>query len=395
MAVPSPVFSPSGLVIPEATTILAAVGEEWNTALGGSLNLDPTTPQGQLIASETAIIADKNEQFLELINNINPDTAQGVYQDAIGRIYFLDRKPATSTAVQCTCTGLVGTVIPSGALVQSTAGDQFQCVAGGAIPAGGSITIPFEAVSTGPTLALAGTVSKIYQAIPGWDSVTNAADGALGEAVETRAAFEERRRNSVALNSTGSVAAVYANIFELPDVLDVVVRENITSSNASLDGVTMPPHSLYCCVSGGTDADIAAAIFSRKSAGCDTCGSNANTIVSTFGATYTIRFQRPAALPFKFSVSLVATPETPSNIVELVRAAIVSAFNGGDGGARARIGSTVYASRYYAPVASVAGSPIVSLQIAAPLAGALGNSVVVGINKLPTLDPTNITVTLT
>ena len=51
-------------------------------------------------------------------------------------------------------------------------------------------------------------------------------------------------------------------------------------------------------------------------------------------------------------------------------------------------------SRFYSAVAAVAGGPIISLQVAAPLAGALGNSVAVGINQLPTLDPANITVTL-
>lgn len=394
-SIPEPAFSPTGLVLPQPADVLSGVEAEWNAAFGGILNLDPTTPQGQLIASLAAIVADKNEQFLAMVNRINPDTADGVYQDAIGRIYFLDRKAATPTAVQCLCTGLEGTLIPTGALAQSTAGDLFQCVSGALIPAAGHVTLPFECTATGPVLALAGTVTKIYQALPGWDTITNAADGTVGQNVESRAEFEIRRQASVALNATGSVAAIYSNLFDVADVLDVVVRENITSSNATFaNNVTLWPHSIYCCVEGGADADIAQSIFSRKSAGCDTCGSNSSIITGAYGQTYNLRFQRPAALAFKFDVQLADTATTPANIVDLVKAAIVSAFNGGDGGERARIGSTVYASRFYSPVAAIGGINIVSIQLAAPLGGTLGNSVSVGINQVPTLDPANITVTV-
>lgn len=67
---------------------------------------------GQLITSETAIVQDKNSQLLFLANMFNPETATGVYQDALAKIYFLTRQPARSTVVPCVCTGLPGTVIP-------------------------------------------------------------------------------------------------------------------------------------------------------------------------------------------------------------------------------------------------------------------------------------------
>ena len=54
----------------------------------------------------------------------------------------------------------------------------------------------------------------------------------------------------------------------------------------------------------------------------------------------------------------------PSNASSLIKAAIISAFAGADGGSRAKIGSTVYASRYYAGVAALgAWANIVSIQI--------------------------------
>jgi hypothetical protein len=40
----------------------------------------------------------------------------------------------------------------------------------------------------------------------------------------------------------------------------------------------------------------------------------------------------------------------PDDALSQIQTAIIAAFAGADGGARAKIGSTVYASRYYAPV---------------------------------------------
>lgn len=104
-----------------------------------SANPDPATPQGQLITSETAIVQDKNSQLLFLANMFNPETAEGIYQDALAKIYFLTRQPARSTVVPCTCTGLPGTVIPgigsdAPALAKDADGNILVCQTGGRSP---------------------------------------------------------------------------------------------------------------------------------------------------------------------------------------------------------------------------------------------------------------------
>ena len=54
----------------------------------------------------------------------------------------------------------------------------------------------------------------------------------------------------------------------------------------------------------------------------------------------------------------------PANALALIQAAVVAAFLGQDGGPRARIGSTIYASRFYAAVATLGPwALIVSIQI--------------------------------
>ena len=88
------VFDPiTGLVAPDTEVIRAAVAADWVKAFAAPdqplLDTDATTPAGQLIDSETAIIEDKNAQILYLANMFNPAVADGRWQDALGCDYQL------------------------------------------------------------------------------------------------------------------------------------------------------------------------------------------------------------------------------------------------------------------------------------------------------------------
>lgn len=87
-------FTENGPVVPDTATVRDAVETDWQAAFDNRLNPDPATPQGQLITSETAIVQDKNSQLLFLSNMFNPETAEGIYQDALAKIYFLTRQAA-------------------------------------------------------------------------------------------------------------------------------------------------------------------------------------------------------------------------------------------------------------------------------------------------------------
>jgi hypothetical protein len=399
--VPSIVFTPTGLTLPSDTAILAGVQADMNAAFGGNLNPDLATPQGQLASSQSAILSAKNAEFAKFVNQIDPATADGFMQDAIARIYFLNRRPASSTVVQVTCTGLAGVVIPLGALVQDAGGNLYDCTQAGVIGVGGTVALQFAAVVPGPTPCPIGTIAgSPYRTISGWDRAENLSDGVLGELVETRAEFEYRRRQSVAINGKGTLPSIYANVFNVDGVIDVYAAENVTNApiNVGSTAYTMTPHSIYIAVIGGVAADIAKAIWERKDAGADYNGNTTVSITDDSGysypyPTYNVKFQIPAAKPILFAVQLANSTALPFDIVTQVKNAIIAAFSGADGGQRARIGATIFASRFYAPVTAI--SPAVS--ILSLLIGTVTPtlpSVAIGIDQAPTVTAANITVTL-
>lgn len=370
-----------------------------DASFGGDVNPSLTTPQGQLATSDTAIIGDKNDQIAYMVNQVNPDYADGVFQDAIGRIYFLERKPAAPTVVTCQCGGSAGVTIPVGARAQDQNGSLYLCIDGGTIGVSGTVDLAFAAEQTGPIACPSGTLTKIYQTIPGWDTITNAAAGVPGTDVEGRAEFEARRRASVALNAHGSKESIYAAVFNVADVTDCYVTENVTSSpvNMGETDYAVAAHSVYVAVVGGSNEDVAQAIATKKDLGCNMNGSTEVTAYDySYSAPfpeYPIKFIRPSAMAIKMAVSIVAKATLPSDIATQIKAAIVSAFSGGDGGERARIGGTIYASRFYAPVALVHSSvAIISILIGTTTATL--TSVVAGIDQVPTIQASDITVTV-
>ena len=370
-AVPQPIFGPNGFIAPPESAILAGVLADMNAAFGGNLNPALSTPQGQLASSTTAIIGDSYAMFLWFCSQVDPAYSSGRMQDAIARIYFIERIPSQATVVQVTCAGLVGVNIPVGALVADNAGNIYVCQQAGPIAASGNVTLSFSNAVSGPIACPAGSIGPApYQAIPGWDSAVNLADGILGQDVETPAAFELRRSQSTGINSMGPVPAILAAVLQVPGVLDAYATENDTAIATTIGGVLIGPNSLYICVLGGASAAIAQAIWSRKAPGCGYTGNTSVVVQDPSPSyippipSYLVTYEAPTIVDFAVLVVIANSPAVPSNALSLVQAAVIAAFAGIDGGSRAKIGSTVFASRYYAGIAALgAWASIVGIQI--------------------------------
>lgn len=367
--VPAPSFTATGFVAPAESAILAGVQADINAAFGGTLDQSLTTPQGQLAVSEAAIVGDANNQFLALANGVDPAFASGRMQDAIGRLYFLTRLAAQPTVLQIACVGLSGVVITVGAQIQDSSGNIYACTTQGTIPTSGTITLPFACVTTGPIAVPSSNTVSIYQAIPGWDTVT-CLSGVIGRDVETRAAFELRRQQSVAANSVGMLDSVLGAVLNVPGVVDAYVVDNPAATSQVVGGVTLNANSLYVCVAGGfTPLAVGQAIWTKKPPGCNYTGNTTVTVTDpnplyVSAPTYGVTFQTAVNTPIFFALSLKNSASVPSNALTLIQGALDDAFSGEDGGTVPRIGSMIFASRFYSSIALLGSwAQIISLQI--------------------------------
>jgi len=395
-AIPILQWNDTGLKAPTEPEILVGALTDWDNAFGAELDKNLETPQGQLSTSLTNIIGEFNDMVLNLVNQVDPQFASGFMQDAIGKIYFLERKPAVATSVDCVCTGLSGTTIPAGTRVIDENNNIYECQQTGQIGVASTVTLPFANIATGPIAAPANTVNRIYRAILGWESVNNPTDGVIGVDVESRAAFELRRKSSVYLGSQGQLDSAYAAVFALDNVLDVYATQNLTATTETIGSTSysLDPGEVYIAVQGGNSQQIAQAIYSKIVATALVGNTTINVTSQLSGQVTAITFNRPSAYAIVFEIDIKDDPLLPGNVIDLVKEAVFSAFNGNNNSERAKIGSTIFASSFYAPISLIDSRiKLIQVQVGHTVPG-LANSVDVGIDQFPTLNISDITVNL-
>lgn len=349
MTVPSVTWGDRGFVAPSGPAVLAGVQGDISAAFGRNLNYNLNTPQGQLATSESAVIINVNSLFVYYTNQVDPAFATGRMQDAIARIYFLTRNPAEPTVLELECSGQLDVPIPIGASVIDGAGNIYIATEAATIPSSGLVNLSFAALAVGP-IAIPETV-EIYQAISGWDSAT-IISGTVGQNTESRSQFEARRRQTVAANAVGILDAVLGAVLKVPGVLDAFVTENDEAFPVVERGFQLSANSIYVAVVGGAADAVARAIWSKKAPGCAYNGNTTVEVEDTNAGysppvpVYTVRYETPASLPIMFGVVITSGPAVPADAAAQIQTVILAAFNGEDGGARARIGDTIYASRY-------------------------------------------------
>ena len=387
----------SGVTVDPADDIRDSIRTAFKQAFRGDglpeLNTDAETPAGQLVDSLSALVTEKDSDILFLSNQFNPETAEGKWQEALAKIYFIERKGAQPTIVECVCTGREGTVIPSGSIVQTNDGKRLSSIENATINETGSVSVEFRCVDVGPIAVTAGSVKEIVTVVPGWDLVTNPAPGVVGREEESRLEFEKRRYASVAINGRGSVYALYAAIADLDGVLDVAVIENSTDQSQTISGLTIAPHSVCCSVYGGNGDDIAKAIYQKKPAGCGTSGNTTLTYMDPeFPVLNSYRIYRPTATPIKINVRLATASGSLNDVISTVKNALIDDFYGRSDNNRVTMNATLYASRFYSVMTKLGITSLVMATVAIG-SGEAGNSVFVPANIEPTLSEEDITVT--
>jgi hypothetical protein len=399
--VPPLQITSEGVVAPDSVTIRTGVLADENFAFGGDLDITtPSTPQAYLADNLTDNINSANANIAYFVGQVDPASSEGRMQDAIGRIYFLDRNGATASVVQALCTGQPGVTLPAGSLAEDDANNLWQSTDDAVFSGGGVVTTQFACLTLGPVLLGIGELTRIAQLAPGWDAITNLGAATTGSATENRTEYERRRQDSVAINSKGTPAAIRAAMWSIDGVLDVFVYDNFTNVVVNYGATNYPlaPHSVYVGVVGGDLQDIGNALLSRKDLGCDMNGNTSITVQDTEGLSYpypsyTYKINRPSSLPILFAVQIANSTSLPANIVALTKAAIIATFTGSNGAQRARMGGQIFASNYYSAVASI-NSAVSIISIKVGTVTATLDSVSVGIDQSPTIQESNITVTL-
>lgn len=90
----------TGVIVADTSTISDEVKNEWKSIFGNNLSMEEGTPQGRIMELLTKERKTLRGTIALIANQINPDVASGVFLDAIGLLFGVERRAATHTLVQ-------------------------------------------------------------------------------------------------------------------------------------------------------------------------------------------------------------------------------------------------------------------------------------------------------
>lgn len=385
-----------GTIVPDTSTTRDEVAAEWQAVFGADLVTTPETPQGVIITLQTEqrdAIARNNA---ELANQINPDIAGGVFLDALMSFTGGSRRSATQSTISgVVFSGVPGTNIPAGSqAIVSGSGQIFTTDNQYIIGSGGSVTGSMTAVEYGPIEVAVNGLDTVASAVLGWETVANPNAAVPGDLEESDIAARRRRLDTLAVQSMSVAEAVVSRVLSIPEVRSMSFRENTAATTQTIDGISMVAHSIYACVEGGSDADVAQAIYETKTAGAGYNGSQTVSVTDPYSGQITsVKFDRPTQIPILVRVTVKQTALDAQNIV---RDAIMDYVNGDlPGGMGLKVGDDVYPFEFSGAINQVQ-PPLIVTNIEISTDGATWSTapLTVGLDEVATLQRSAITVNI-
>lgn len=325
----------SGLQISELADIVADLTAKMQAAYGSDINVDPNSPDGQLINIFSQAVRDQLELLSQVYASFAVDQAFGSSLDRLVSLNGLVRRGGSFTLTNVTITTDRALTLPgldadinnpdgAGFTVSDDAGNQFILAATAVIGASGAHVLSFRAKAVGAVQTIPNTITNQITIVLGVTVVNNPTSAAtVGVDEESDLALKTRHAQAFALASVGPADAIEAAINQVAGVTDSFVYDNDTSGTVG----TVPARSIWAIVEGGVDADVAAAIYMKKAPGCGQKGGTSVIIVRPNGDTFTAKFDRPIAENLYIKFSLL--PRTSGALFDnvLITAALAAAIS--------------------------------------------------------------------
>ena len=320
----------TGLKIKRLADIKSEIDARMKTLFGDSIDLDPATPEGQIIALQSERESLLWELAQETYDSQYPLTSEGRALDNVVSITGTTRKGASfSKVLKGVARGDNGTIIPAGTIisVSGNSSSRFVTTADATINIVDGVTfksgyIELVCESTGPIQANTGTLTVIETPVPGMSSFINEEDAELGSNIESDSELKARRDQELQIAGSATIEAIRSELLARPLVTAAIVFQN-KYSIPDIDN--RPPHSLDIVVQGDDEQDLANAIFLVTGGGIETIGAITKTVIDSQGFNQTIKFSRPTDVNIWIEYDLTVDNSLfPSDGLDQAEAAILA-----------------------------------------------------------------------
>lgn len=371
-------------------------------------NLDPSTPDGLKMAHDAEIFYALDETILQAYNSKDPNKARGVDLDIICALTGSTRSDGSPSNVALNLAGTPGAIVPLGNLFESaTTGSRWAADQAVTLDVTGLATVNASCTVVGPTQADAETITRIVDVVAGLASVTNDDPATPGDDEQNDSQLRVERAAAVGRPGNNQIDSMTGELFAVSGVRRVKVYENDTGSAAvSPDNPHgLPAHSIAPIIDGGTDTEVALAIYLKKNPGVRQAQPGTPFEVLVTSPIYPtnqklIKASRPVYVDAILNIEIVDDGTLPPTADQEIKSAIMEFAVGdlipADVGFKITgfdIGETVPFSTMYTPINKVIGSYGNSYVQLLELNGGSSN-LAIAFNQLSRWTEANITVTI-
>ncbi len=299
----------------------------------GAAPTDPTTLRSELLATATALapgltadlpgsliedmastatgaVVVMDQAYVDLINSINPITANEFILTQLGNVYGVQQGLGSNTSVYVTFTGTPGFVINIGFLV-SDGNYQYSVQDATIIPSGGTTPAVYcLALVQGTWAVPVNTVTQIVTSIPSGISLscTNSITGVPGLLAQSATDFRAQVIQAGRAVATG-----------LPTLLKTALQ-NVSGVQYNLISVKKISSNWEIIVGGGDPYQVANAIYQSMFnildlVGASGIGSTQTITINDFPDSYAIVFVVPLQQTVTIEVTWASTGNFVSNTV--------------------------------------------------------------------------------
>ena len=318
--------SDNGLKISDTSSILEQVQNVFLQAFP-NLNIEPSTPQGQIITFITELFTKAQTDVLEFANVIlNGGT--GIWLDAYCKTYYgITRKQASNGSVTALISGTIGTIIPAGFTAKS--GDyEFETISEYIIASGGNVYAELFAKDDGDFSVNIDTLTTIITPVTGVERITNPYESIVGSDIETDNELRLRAANSLTYRATSIFDGMLAQILQLTGVSKIAGKENNTKNSVSYKGIMLEPNSIAVVVKGGDLQAIGKVMLGNKTVGADVMGNiDINVYEEISKQTSTMRIYRPTQVALKAELQVAINNLTTQDYADQLKNQIINVID--------------------------------------------------------------------
>lgn len=381
------------------SVIIEEMEANFQATFGNDINISIESPEGQIIDMVGNVAKALWNVGEQSYNAFSPSGSSEITLENVVQLNNITRGEAQPSTVTVKFTGDDGIVIPAGTTVSTSAiltgsdSISFDTESDATISGTEVETLVIAQVAGAVDVAI-GTVVVIDTPVVGITEVTNDVVGNIGKDEESDPELRARREILVALPAVSTTDAIAAGIQEIETVNSVVVLENPESTDSTVEGVLLEPHSVKVIVQGAETIEentlIGTAIYDRKDPGIPTYGLQSEVIVDTQGFNHTMRWDTPTLIPIYITINTDAEgtsfPSDGSNIVDSILEYMADPTTG------AVIGKDVSYARMFVPVNNIPDHYVQSMYIGTTASPTGTSDIEIAGSELASFTEVNITV---